>query len=445
LCTDRKTEGHGTEGAGLRRIAALKIIKRQVVTLGAILLVITVLAGDALPFEVPEDSTYSEEYTYALGPRITNIFYESDIRDALRDISVQSGIPIVADPTVQGFVTLEVENVPLEECLRRLLGPGGFTFRQMDGYYLVGAAYPENPAFVLLSETKRIKPSYLKAAEVPGLLSPFYEPFVRIDAEANVVVVTASPEIIDRVLADLAEIDVPPKQVMIEALVTEISTTAMRQVGIDWRVIGTGPDYLLSLSQLVSDASDSTLRVSYKRESAAKYGNMDVSVYGAIQALAESGELKVHANPRVVTLDGQPAHIFLGREEYYEIITGPVTYAYTRLEVIKVGITLAIKPYIGDNGDITVEIQPEVSDVMGTGFTEDFPVVLKRNVSTEVRVKDGETITIGGLVMRTETERETKVPLLGDIPILGHLFKTSSPSTQESEIVVFITPHILQE
>jgi type II secretory pathway component GspD/PulD (secretin) len=108
-------------------------------------------------------------------------------------------------------------------------------------------------------------------------------------------------------------------------------------------------------------------------------------------------------------------------------------------------VTLAIRPRAAANGDITVEIQPEVSDVMGGGFTESLPVVLKRNVNTEVRVKDGQTITIGGLVSRTESKRETKVPFLGDIPILGYLFKTTQPETDESEIVIFITPHIIEE
>jgi type IV pilus assembly protein PilQ len=321
----------------------------------------------------------------------------------------------------------------------------GFTFKRMEGYYLVGAAYPENPSFALLSETTRIKPSYLRAKQVPLLLSPFYEPFLKIDEDANVVVVSGSQEVIDRVLADLAVIDVPPKQVMIEVLVTEIRTTSMKQIGVDWTVIGTGSDYWLSLSQMVTGLMDSSMTVRYFRPQAGTYQGMDVSVSAAVKALAESGELKVHANPKLVTIDGRPANIFLGREEYYEIITGPVTYAYTRLEVIKVGITLSIRPFVSENGDITVEIQPEVSDVMGAGFTEDFPVVSKRNVTTEVRVKDGETITIGGLVSRNESNKETKIPFLGDIPILGYFFKSVHPITEESEVVIFITPHVLED
>jgi type IV pilus assembly protein PilQ len=391
----------------------------------------------------PYDDDYS--YDYSSGGLITNIFYESDIRDALRDVSVQAGVPIIADPSVQGWVTLEVEGLTLEETLNRLLLPGGYTYRKMEGYYLVGAAYPENPSFPLLSEVRRIKPSYLRADQIPLLLSPFYEPFLRVDPEANVVVVSGSHEVVQRVIKDLEAIDIPPKQVMIEALVTEVTTSSMKQLGIDWAVIGRGDNYIGALSQMVTGPMDSSLSFNYGRINAGTLGGADLSIWMAVNALAESGELKVHANPKLVTLDGQPATLFLGREEFLQILTGPETYLYTRLEVIKVGVSLAIKPFVADNGDITLEVLPEVSDVVGTGFTEDFPVVLKRNVTTEIRVKDGETITIGGLVSRTETERETKVPFLGDIPILGYLFKSTKPEVDESEIVIFITPHVLED
>lgn len=409
------------------------------------LLLALILTVSAESFAQPADTTFSsEEDIYTPEPLITNVFYETDVRDALRDISVQAGIPIVTDPTVHGFVSLEVDGVPLEDCLRRLLAPGGFTFRKLEGYYFVGAAFPENPAFALLSTTERIRPNYVRAAELPILLSTFYEPFLKVDEETNSVVITASPEIIERLKEDLAKIDVPPKQIMIEALFTEFSKTAMKQLGVDWRVIGNGPDYVFSLISLLSDHGDSTFQLSLTKSDWEK-GEIQYDITGVIQALAETGEVSIHANPRVVTLEGRPANIFLGREEYYHIALGEgVYYTYPRLEVIKVGIILKIRPYVAENGDITVMLEPEFSEVVGKGETN-LPVVTKRSVSTEVRVKDGETITIGGLISKSEVKRVTKVPLLGDIPILGYLFSSTTPETIEREVVVFITPHVLVE
>jgi type II secretory pathway component GspD/PulD (secretin) len=428
-----------------KTLAGFRKGQSRLLRIGVGLLLALAFTVGAESFAQPADSTLSseEDTSYSPQPLITNVFYETDIRDALRDISVQAGIPIVTDPTVQGFVSLEVEGVPLEECLRRLLAPGGFTFRKLEGYYFVGAAFPENPAFALLSTTERIRPNYLKAHELPILLSTFYEPFLRVDEETNSVVITASDEIIERLKEDLAKIDVPPRQVMIEALFTEFSKSAMKQLGVDWRVIGSGPDYTFSLISLLADDADSTFQVSLTK-TGFESGEIKYDLTTVIQALAETGEVRVHANPRVVTLEGRPANIFLGREEYYEIITGPVTYPYARLEMIKVGIILKIRPFVAENGDITVIIEPEVSDVVGKGETN-LPVVTKRSVSTEVRVKDGETITIGGLIAKTEVKRVTKVPLLGDIPILGYLFSSTTPATDEREVVVFITPHVLNE
>ncbi|NIM07196.1 MAG: secretin, partial [Armatimonadetes bacterium] len=99
--------------------------------------------------------------------------------------------------------------------------------------YLVGAAYPDNPSFPLLSVTERIVPNYVRADRVPVLLSQFYEPFIRVDGNTNVLTVTASPEIIQRIKQDLAKIDVPPRQVMVEAVVTEFSKEARKSLGID--------------------------------------------------------------------------------------------------------------------------------------------------------------------------------------------------------------------
>ncbi len=428
----------------LTRTANAGIVERGLVALVLSLLFVAIPAGDVRPYENPGGETYPANGD-SIRPQvlITNVFYESDIREALRDISIQAGVPIIADQSVQGSVTLEVTGLPLEQTLQRMLAPGGFTCKHMDGYYLVGAAIPDNPSFPLLSTTELIRPNYVKAALVPNLLSDFYKPFLKVDDASNTVAVTASLEIIDEIRRDLAAIDVPPKQVMIEALVTEFSKSTMKKLGIDWRLIGSGPDYNFGVTSLFTDRADSSLLVTLS-QAGTKYHRSTYDLIATIQAMAEAGQVELHANPRVVTMDGQEATIFLGREEYYQIVSGPANYLYERLEVIRVGITLKIRPFVAENGDITVELEPEVSNVVGIGATK-LPVISKRSVVTKVRVKNGETITIGGLIQKTERKTEVKIPLLGDIPILGYFFKSSRPSVDESEAVIFITPHILEK
>jgi len=392
---------------------------------------------NSFPQITPTQEVFEEQ------PLITNVFYENEIKEALAAISAQTGINIITDQTVYGFVSLELIDVPFEEALRRILAPLGFTFRRMVGYYLVGAAYPDNPSFPLLSVTERLVPNYIKAQNVPGLLSGFYAPFLKVSPETNTLTITASPEIIERIKQDLAKIDVPPRQVMIEALVTEFSKEASKSLGIDMGWLGTKGGRKLSVIFPIGDLLDSTLGITYVRPGAEVEGWVG-DFKGTLKALVQDGKVNIRANPRVATLEGQKATIIIGKEEYYVIVTGVAPYSYGQLERIPFGVSLNIVPYISDKGEITVEIQPEVSDVVGTGPTG-LPVVSKRAVSTKIRVKDGETIVIGGLLQKNESTVKRKIPLLGDIPILGLLFSRTDKRVDEVETVVFITPHILTE
>jgi len=377
-------------------------------------------------------------------PLVTNVFYDTDIREALRDISAQTGINIIPDETVQGVVTLEAVDMPLEECLSSILTPLGYTFRKIKDYYIVGAPHPQNPAFPLLTETTLYTPNYLKADDIYRLLSDYYAPFVKLNISTNSLAITASAEMTKDILEKISHIDIPPKQIMIEAIVTEMSESAARSLGIDWSFAGTDIDRTtFSISTRSTSPGDTSLSVSY-RKMRQKWGDFNVDVMTSLKALEDAGEVEIRANPRLATINGQSASIFIGREEYYSIVTGPISYPYTKLELIQVGISLTVTPYVSEDGEITVDIKPEVSDVTGKGATE-LPVVSKRSVSTKVRVRDGETITVGGLRLKSERTRKTGIPFLCRIPILGYLFGHDVRYTENSEIVVFITPKIIED
>ena len=392
------------------------------------------------PFELqqPQAESWYDD------PLVTNYFYDTDLREALRDISAQTGINIIPDDTVQGIVTLEVYDMPLEECLSRMLSPLGYTFRKKNGYYIVGAPHPQNPSFPLLTETTLYSPNYVAAEDIARLLSDYYAPYVKINSSTNTVAITASPEMTESVLEDLAMIDVAPRQVMIEAIVTEMTETAARTLGLDWSLGGNdGSSSTFSLRNFPPGQTDTSLFFTFT-ELNRTMGEFNVTFETALRALEDDGEIDIRANPRLATLNGRPASIFIGREEYYSIVTGPLSYPYTKLELIQVGITLEVTPYVSEDDEITVAIKPEVSDVSGQGASN-LPVVSKRSVDTKLRVKNGETITVGGLTLRMENVRSTGVPFLSRIPILGYLFKQETVSVEEREIVVFITPRIMTD
>jgi len=374
---------------------------------------------------------------------VSNIFFETDIRQVLTDISQQTGIPIIADNTVQGLVTYEAIDVPMQQALAAVLAPLGYSYRWTGTYYLVGTAAPDQPSFVALSETRVYKPNYLKAEEVKNLLSSLYEPYVSLSKETNTMTVTGSPQLLSRFQEDVGKIDYPPGQVMIEALIMEISHDVLVKLGIDWSAVGTAGKQALSVITDHTDVLDKSLGIDYT-ETDFKLGKYRFDLTATLEALVQTGDADIRANPSISTLDGQKATIDIGREEWFELITtGYMGYQYANLQAIKSGIVLNITPYIAEGGEITVMVEPEVSDVTSRGATG-YPVISKRSVSTTVRVRDGETITIGGLAFHNKRMIQKKIPLLGSIPFLGYFFRYNEEEREQREVVVFITPHILE-
>jgi type II secretory pathway component GspD/PulD (secretin) len=376
--------------------------------------------------------------------RVTNAFFDTDLREVLNTISTQCGLTIVADETVTGLITTDLVDVPLEEALHRVLMPFGLTYRWMGTYYLVGSPRPDNPSFPYLTVTELYRPSYIKAEDVPNLLSTHYEPFLRIDKATNTLSLNGSPELIARIRQDLAVVDRAPRQVMIEALVTEMSSDVGRQLGISWDLSGSnkGAGQELQVGGLPgrNGSVDTSLSLIFDRIGIQKsgwLGNYQVR----LNALVTEGKAHIRANPRIATVEGNKARIFIGREEYFSILSGSVSFAYAQLEVIKTGIILTITPYVSEDSTITLEVEPEVSDVIGSGSTG-LPVTNKRSVTTKVRVNNGETVVIGGLLVRNRVVNVRKIPLLGSIPILGYLFRHTSTSVEEKEISILITPRL---
>lgn len=408
-------------------------------------LLLSLVFAQTEPPTIRESVKVKPEEEMLSQPLITNVFYETDIRQALQDISAQAGIPIIPDGSVQGLVSLEVSEVPLEECLRRLLAPHGFTFRRFKDYYLVGSPRPDNVSSYLLTTTEQIKPSYYRAKQLASLVSDYYSPFIKVDEVSNTITITASPEIIESFKEDVRAIDKPPRQVLIEALITEVSREGMQSLGIDWSgAVSRQNDTVFSLQLLTNIArlADTTFGLIFGNVTKT-LGSFTYRFTPSIQALVTSGKANIRAAPKIVTLDGQKASIMVGREAYYTILTGPINYQYISLQMIKYGISLDITPYISTDGkELTLDVIPEVSDVVGQGIT-DLPILSKRSAKTQIRVKDGEKIVIGGLFQKNERTVMRKIPLLGDIPFLGLLFRNTRKIAEETEVVIFITPRIL--
>ena len=400
-------------------------------------------------------------------PLVTNVFADTDIRQALTDVASQTGVVIIPDATVQGVVSADLQDVPLEDALRMLLVSGGYVFKKMPGYYLVGAPDPSNPNFYLLSETEVVELNYVTGSAISGYLAGPYGKFVTVEGgppprpererqrpgydqrttpaqptAGTRLFITAPREIINRIKADLALIDRPRTQVMLEAAVIEVSEEALKEVGIDWATT-----WMKFTSQGASMPKEGQTGSSIAAEvlpaSSLTYSAASFTQLARLQVLVRNGKAQLRANPRVATVEGQTAEIEVGQEKYFAIITGPVTFPYTTLEQIPSGITLRITPtVVEETGEVIAQVEPTVRDVTGSG-ANGLPEITFRRAATTVRVQDGESIVIGGLINEFSTSTRSKLPILGDIPLLGHLFRHTSSHRVKTEVVIIITPHVL--
>ncbi|UCC68150.1 MAG: type II and III secretion system protein, partial [Armatimonadota bacterium] len=165
-----------------------------------------------------------------------------------------------------------------------------------------------------------------------------------------------------------------------------------------------------------------------------------------IRALEAAQKANIRAAPRMAVINGHSADIFIGVRRFIKVEY--ISYGQTieKIQGVDVGVKLRVTPLTGGGGEITLSIDPESTEVSNISELDPqtgLPVLSTRQTGTTVRVKDGETVMIGGLTQRQSEERVTKIPILGDLPLIGGLFRSRGKSSVSSDLVVFITPHIL--
>ncbi|PLV59851.1 type II secretion system protein GspD [Thermotoga sp. KOL6] len=362
-------------------------------------------------------------------PLVTNIFQDTYILDALADISAQTGVPIIADTTVTGFVTMELNEVPLEQALRMILMPGGYVFKKMDGFYLVGSPDPTNPAFRYLAETKTYKLKYVTTVDVEDLLPPIYKNYVKFNEKNNTVSITAPEEIIRRFEEDLKKIDVPTPQVKISVIVTEVSKGYSNELGLS------NLNYSFSANQQFNENWSTVLGL--------VTGLLDVQtdVFGQLLArlklLEEDQKAKITADPWIVVKSGESASLFLGERQ---VVLLETEGGGSRIESIDVGVRVDIQPRVMDSNEIELTFSPRVShfagEKLGT-FT-----VKQNELSTTLLLKNGQTVVISGATIEDTSQTSSGIPILNKIPLIRYLFGGTTKKDSEKELYIFIKAEI---
>ncbi len=379
---------------------------------------------------------------------VTEFFEDTDVRQALQSLATQAGVTVIMDEQVGGVVSAVIEDEPFESGLKKVLLPLGLVYRQSsDGDYLVGVPDPSSSMFSKLSDRLDYRPLHLSPDELVNLVPERDRRYVQAVDARNRIMIEAPAEIAQNVLERLQQFDTPIPQVELEAIVCVVAPDRGFRSGLDW-----GHAVTLNGSEVFNFGMAGLSFAGQGSGAGISNTFSDFSVTSAfVKLLAQEGYLAIRAAPRVTARDGDQARISITRESFFS--TQPQSdnsFFRQEIEQVQAGIELDITPIIrGDN--ITVKIEKaEVSEDIRTsqinsGITENpFPQINRRSVSTTVHVKDNQTIVIGGLVQRQTVDRIAKVPVLGDLPGIGRMFQTVEQKEQDVEVVIFISPRLVQ-
>lgn len=381
-------------------------------------------------------------------PVVNNVFIDTDIRQVLQDISSQTGVIIVPDQTVAGLITCELKDVPLDKALEIVLAGTGYVVRKTPDYYLVSSPEPKEVTFPASSKTKYIKMSYVGAEDALKLLSTAFKKYVQADATTGTIVITAPPVLIDRIESDLALIDVPPRHVMLDARIVVMNQQDLLNLGIEWSwpKISAG---IFSDSSLHEKGAAGTkwpwgIQIGYATGQA--FTN---SLELTLNLLEQNGDATIVSTPQILAQDGKKAEIKVTTEEYYSLLpkyTAGTPYYYNTAELQKIeyGTLLNITPHIGRNGDITLDMAIEVSDIVMRS-TDNYPIVSRRVVNNTMRIQDGGTVSVAGLKKSESYTVNKSTPGLSKIPVMGGLFSNKKHEGSSQEIAVFVTARLIPE
>lgn len=409
------------------------------------------------------------------GERLSLNFQNIDVRAVLQVIADFTDFNIITSDSVSGNLTLRLKDVPWDQALDIILQAKGLDMRKNGNVIWIAPsdelAAREKLQLEALAQIGDLEPlqtesfqiNYHRAKEIHDFLKSKDQTIlskrgsVVVDDRSNKIFVTDVASRLGDLRRLIGEIDLAPKQVLIEARIVEANKDFVRDLGVrmsftDNAAVNIGGGNRLGLGQIpgvggtltgtgaqsggaTPVASFSTLNLALFNSAATRFLNLELS------ALETDGRGKIVSSPRVLTANQVEAAIEQGTEIAYRKETSS---GATSVEFKKAVLSLKVKPMITPDGRLQLQVEVNKdSPVFPAGFLE--PAIDTKNVKTEVLVENGGTVVIGGIYEESETNNVGRVPVLGEIPILGALFRNTKRETSRRELLVFITPRIVSD
>jgi type II secretory pathway component GspD/PulD (secretin) len=361
-----------------------------------------------------------------------------DISTVLQIFSRETGISIIAGPDVYGKVTIILNNVPPQEALDIILKSNGYTYsRQGNVVQVFSSTEParieELPGGVFV---RTFIINYVGPDELLATLTKLMPENASIYTTkgSKTVVIKGSANDLKRAEVLIRNLDIPPRQVMVEAKIIEVSLNETQSLGMNnsW----TNPDNATQTLQTKGLANSPTATGA----TGLYYSITDQNMTSLVEALSTRTGFNILSSPKVMAMNEQKAEIITGSRLGYYVNTVTTTGLVQNVEFMDVGTKLDITPSVKSDGMIIMDIHPEISE---GSIVNNLPQKNSTETTTQLIVKDGQTIIIGGLIRDTQKKEVKGVPFLMDIPFLGLVFKRTDITSEKREIIVLITPHIV--
>lgn len=448
-----------------------------------------------------EVAAIAKDTPYVKPGNVSVNFKNADIRAVLRYLSEVSGVDIVPAPDVTGAVTLSLTDKPWEVALEIIVKNYGYAYEREGGIIRVVTVSSLN-----LEElsTEVVPLNYATAESAQEAVKDMLTERGKLtyDERMNALVVTDLATNIYKIKKIISDLDKKTPQIMIEAKIIETVLSDTERLGIDWNLViaasgaarpttipfanipfneilphalerffplgqtgtsdvasDTGVVTTSTISDFPSKYAEGTIRMPYVSADLFAFGTLDFSQFSAVlEYIKLRADTDIISNPRITTLNNKTAKMFVGKVYNYiseveqkEASSGSERWTY-KIDKEEIGIRLLVTPHINESGDIEIELKPEIKDVVGFQQITQFfslPIFTTREAETQVMVRDGNTIFIGGLIKEDIKQSEKKVPffgeLLGDLPFIGGLFKHKSQIKQKTELVFFLTVHVVRD
>jgi len=433
---------------------------------------ILMISAASLYAEKTKSTMQSEKLTQNVSLNLR----DASIRTVATVLAKESDFNIVLPDNIQGNITIMLEDVTLYQALQALSRSANLTYSIEDNILYLNKQ--NQPAGSGDMENFFYYPKYISLGKLASVLKNYLGPQGKIvvDDFSGVVIISDTAKNLDFIKRVIEKIDKNIKQVLIKAKIVELTKSGSQDLGIQWGAAinkTTGSDFPHTI-QIGGGAATTTTTTTNTNTNAnggtngltppdlsGYFVNMPVSSpAGALnmmlgnyagsflldvrlQALEEAGKAKVVSEPRIMTVNNQQARIESGQEYKYKVIDENNGDIDTNVEEDEAKLILEVKPQITPDNKILMNISVEKSELDFSRQVDGYPMKFTRKATSLIMVDDGETAVIGGLTQETTSRSDTSVPFLSKIPFLGLLFKSKSTSNETNELVIFLTPKLV--